>query len=58
MNNNRKNSRNHKKGMKTWQKRLIDGLVHINGVQMSSSAPWRYSFHPVQCLREGGLVYE
>jgi S-DNA-T family DNA segregation ATPase FtsK/SpoIIIE len=27
MNNNRKNSRNHKKGMKTWQKRLIDGLV-------------------------------
>ena len=32
MNNNRKNSRNHKKGMKTWQKRLIDGLVLIFSV--------------------------
>ena len=31
MNNNRKNSRNHKKGMKTWR--------HQYGVQMSSSAP-------------------
>ena len=32
MNNNRKNSRNNKKGMKTWQKRLIDGLVLIFSV--------------------------
>ncbi|TDF73375.1 DNA translocase FtsK [Candidatus Syntrophosphaera thermopropionivorans] len=32
MNNNRKNSRNHKKEMKTWQKRLIDGLVLIFSV--------------------------
>ena len=31
-NHNRNNSRNHKKGMKTWQKRLIDGLVLIFSV--------------------------